>query len=240
MLDTDLHVHTLMSKCGMHTVLEVISRARELGMKGLAIADHGPALYNMICGPFFERFVSPVPEVTVYKGMECNLLDTNGRIDLPEWALRHMDIVLLVLHDNTPRGLPPAEYTSMLIEALRRNPAVDIVTHPHDDRYVVEYGELAQAARDEGVALELNVSRINCRRSLPERTVELLQVCASVGCQVAVCTDTHAILELGDDAGAVPFLEETGFPGDLLVTRNHAAARSFIESRRPRKHPAAA
>jgi putative hydrolase len=127
----------------------------------------------------------------------------------------------------------------MLIQAVRRNPSIDIVTHPHDDRYVIEYEALARAARDEGVALELNVSRINGGRCAPRRTAELLEVCASVGCQVAVCTDAHAVMELGDDAGAVPFLEQTRFPRELLVTRDAGATRSFLASRKSRKRPPA-
>ena len=41
MLEIDLHVHSIFSHCGLHTVLELINQARATGMKGLAITDHG-------------------------------------------------------------------------------------------------------------------------------------------------------------------------------------------------------
>ena len=46
MIPFDFHAHYLFSSCGIHTVLELLGRAREIGMAGMSITDHGPAIEN--------------------------------------------------------------------------------------------------------------------------------------------------------------------------------------------------
>ena len=42
-LKADLHSHSLYSNCGMHTVMELLNHARDIGLSVLAITDHGSA-----------------------------------------------------------------------------------------------------------------------------------------------------------------------------------------------------
>jgi putative hydrolase len=104
-IEFDFHVHTFFSNCGIHTHLEMLARARALGMRGLAITDHGPMLKGRINSPFFERFHGPVDDVKLLKGMECNLSELPGEIDVPAQILHFLDIVLLGIHPNTDPGL---------------------------------------------------------------------------------------------------------------------------------------
>jgi len=54
-LKVDLHSHSLFSNCGLHTVLEMLTAAKNAGLKALAITDHGTALEGRISSPFFDR-----------------------------------------------------------------------------------------------------------------------------------------------------------------------------------------
>jgi len=236
MIQFDLHVHTLFSQCGIHTALEILSRAAELGMKGIAITDHGPALPDeRINSPFFERFVSPYPGVKFLKGMECNVVDAQGKIDLPLRFKKFMDVVLLGLHPNTPAGQGKESYTAMLIAAIEKNPCVDIITHPNDPNYPVDYKRLAKAAKAAGVALELNNSKILYARAETQSAVDLVTVCRDEGCRMAVNSDTHAIHELGLDDSVRPILESAKFPKELIVNSDEKSTMDFIDSRRVNK-----
>ncbi len=231
----DFHVHSIFSLCGLHTVLELLERARALGMKGFAVTDHGLTFGGRLNSVFFERFVSPDPQIRILKGIECNVLDQNGNIDLPGEFVRFLDLVLLGIHSNSEKGLTKKEYTGMLLRALQKNPMVDVVTHPNDPNYPVDYAALAAAAAASGAALELNNSKIIYARSTEAEAVNLLIACKENGCNVAVCSDTHAIHELGDDSAVAQLLERVAFPEALLVNRNAAAAFDFVERRRPLK-----
>lgn len=236
MIPFDLHVHTLFSQCGIHTALEILARAHELGMKGVAITDHGPALPDeRINSPFFERFKSPYHDLIFLKGMECNIVDANGKIDIPLRFKRCMDVVLLGIHPNTATGQGISSYTNMLITAIEKNPCIDIITHPNDPNYPVDYKRLAKAANAAGVALELNNSKILYARADAQSAVELMTVCRDEGCRIAVNSDTHAIHELGLDDSVRPILESLNFPNELIVNRDERSTMEFIDSRRINK-----
>jgi putative hydrolase len=235
MIQFDLHVHTLFSLCGIHTVLELLERAKEIGMKGFAVTDHGQTLGGRLNNPFFERFKSPCPDVKILKGIECNILDSKGKIDTPGIYMDFIDIVLLGLHPNTARGLGRDAYTDMLIAAMRENPCVDIITHPNDPHYPVDYRRLAEEAKIHGVAIELNNSKILYARTETQSAVDLVTACLDVGCRMAVNSDTHAIHELGDDASVRPILNAAGFPEELIINRDEKSAIEFIDGRRGNK-----
>lgn len=235
MIDVDLHVHSIFSLCGLHTVLELLERARVLGMKGFAVTDHGLTLGGRLNSVFFERFVSPDPAVRILKGIECNIVDRNGTIDLPAEYVRFLDVVLLGIHPNTRKGLSMEEYTDMLVAALRKNREIDVITHPNDPNYPVDYRRLARAAVQSGAALELNNSKILYARSSADEALELLAACREFGCRVTVSSDTHAIHELGEDSSVTPLLHKAEFPAELVVNRTPDAAFSFIAERRDRR-----
>jgi putative hydrolase len=236
MIQFDLHVHTLFSHCGIHTALEILSRADEIGMKGIAITDHGPALPGgRLNNPFFERFKSPYPNVKLLKGMECNVADAHGKIDLPQPFKKFIDVVLLGLHPNIPTGQGISAYTDMLNAAIEKNPCVDIITHPNDPNYPVDYRRIARAAKAAGMAIEINNSKILYSRAETQSAVDLVTVCRDESCKIAVNSDTHAIHELGLDDSVRPILESAGFPPELIVNRNERSTMEFIESRRRNK-----
>ncbi len=221
--------------CGLHTVLELLSRAKAIGLKGFAVTDHGQTLGGRLNSVFFERFESPDPSIRIFKGVECNLLDEKGAIDLPRAYLKYLDIVLCGIHPNIAKGLSSGSYTDMLLRALRLNPEIDIITHPNDPVYPVDYRRLAEGAKESGCVLELNNSKVRYARSSESEAVELIAACRECGCPIAVNSDTHAILELGDDSAVVPLLEKTGFPEELIVNRSIDAALDFAERRRIHK-----
>lgn len=235
MLEADLHVHSLFSSCGLHTYLELFTRARELGMKAVAITDHGPALGAKIPPPFFDRLHHLVDGVKLLKGMECNLVGEDGEIDLPVGVVKHLDVVLLGIHPNTPRGLGPERYTRMLLRALERNPVVDIVVHPNDPAYPLDFRAVAEAAAERGVAMELNNSKTMLKRVPDDVTRELVAAVKDSGCRLVVNSDTHALHELGSDAHVEPFLIEAAFPEERIFSRSATRVFDFLEERRQLK-----
>jgi putative hydrolase len=235
MIAVDFHTHSLFSRCGLHTVMELLERARILGMKGFAVTDHGLMLGGRLNSVFFERFISPYPEITVLKGIECNVLDKSGAIDLPGEYLQWIDIVLTGLHHNTEKKMSEGACTALLVNALRKNSAIDLITHPNDPGYPVDFQVLAREASERGVALELNNSKIHYNRSSEQEAIRMLEACRENRCSIAVCSDTHAIHELGDDGAIAPLLAQVDFPGELIVNRNATAAFEFIEKRRGNK-----
>jgi len=231
-IEVDFHSHTIFSKCGVHTVMEMLEAAKARGIKGLTITDHGPALGGRVNSVFFERVQNPVDGIRLLKGMECNLIGSEGKIDCPLEFLKYMDLVLLGIHPNIRSGLGANEYTSMLLEALDRNPYVDVLSHLNNSSYPVSYPSITKAAAKYGMAVEINNSKIALDRTPIEDTESLVLACKRAECRVALCSDAHVVQEVGSDEGIRPVLDRMDFPASLIVNRNEDAAMAFIEERR--------
>jgi putative hydrolase len=232
MLEVDFHSHTHFSKCGLHSIVEMLTEAKGRGLAALAITDHGPVLQGGTPSTFYDRLLDPVPGIRLLKGLECNIAADDGTIDFPQKFLKYADIILLGLHPHLPAGKPKEHNTALLIRALEKNPFVDIVTHPEDVQYPLDFDKLAGYAKSHGIALECNNSKILNRRVNPELMMELLDSCKRAGCRIAVNSDAHALKEIGCDEAVRPLLAKTGFPEELIVNRNAKSAFAFIEERR--------
>ncbi len=236
MLEVDLHTHSFFSACGIHTHLEILERAKTLGMTAVAITDHGPSLSPRFSDPFFDRLRSPVQGIRLLKGMECNLVGEGGEIDLPQKYLKYLDVVLLGIHPNTKKGQGRDKYTDMLLRAVDRNPAVDILTHLNDANYLTHFETVIEAARDRGIAIELNNSKTLLNRIDPCVTRELVAAALEIGAKMVITSDMHAIEELGLDDSVKPYLEEVSFSKERVISESATSALAFIEERRPAKN----
>jgi putative hydrolase len=237
MLEVDFHSHTFFSLCGIHTHIEMLTYAKYIGMKGLAITDHGAAQNSRFCPPFFDRLKDPVPGIRMLKGIEANLLDEKGTTDIPVQYIKNLDIILLGLHPHPDIAMEQTaeKYTAMLIEAIERNRCIDLITHPNEIDYPIDFEALALCAKNHGVALELNNSKILYNRTTDKKTMDLINACKKVGCRMAITSDAHALHEIGLDESALPYLKRTGFPDNLLVNNTGEKAFAFIEERKVNK-----
>jgi putative hydrolase len=232
MLEVDFHSHTHFSKCGLHSIVEMLTEAKNRGLSALAITDHGPALQGGTPSTFYDRLIDPVDGIRLLKGLECNIAADDGTIDFPQKFLKYADIILLGLHPHLTAGQSKDHNTGLLIRALEKNPFVDIVTHPEDMQYPVDFEELAEYAKAHGVALECNNSKVLNKRVTSVLMLELIYACKRVGCRMAVNSDAHALKEIGCDDSVRPLLSQAGFPETLLVNRNAITAFKFLEERR--------
>ncbi len=232
MLEVDLHTHSLFSLCGIHTIIEMITRAKELGLKAIAITDHGKTLGGRLSSVFFERLLDPVPGIKLLKGIESNVLDKNGNIDCPVKFLKHMDVVLLGIHPNIQDGHGIRTYTEMIITAIKKNRYIDIITHPNDPFYPIDFKTLAECAKENDVALELNNSKIMLNRVNAEITENMLAACKDAGCLIAVNSDAHTLNEIGLDDSVAPLLKKVCFPEKLIINRNIDSALEFLSRKK--------
>jgi putative hydrolase len=228
----DFHAHTFLSPCGIHSHLEMLEAARARGMAGLAITDHGPALGGKHPSPVYERLGQPLAGIRFLRGIEANVTDEDGGVDIPEWMIPMLDVALLGLHIRFERRAAATDWTEPLLNAIRRHPFVDIISHPLDPTFPLQLERLAETARERGVALEINNSKVRYRRVEVEAMRRFLAVCRDAQCLVAVSSDAHAVGEVGDDRAVRPLIEASGISSANIVNATPESAFRFVESRR--------
>jgi putative hydrolase len=115
-LDEDYHVHSSISDDAVSTVEENLRAARERGLRTLCLAEHVRRDSTRVPEQVAAvAALPPVPGMRVLAGVEAKILDTDGRLDLPD-DISGIDIVLIADHQFPAPGGPlsPREIRRML------------------------------------------------------------------------------------------------------------------------------
>ena len=218
----DMHTHTVASGHAFSTFKENVEEAAFKGLLALGISDHAPAMPGTAHPIYFGNFKCIRQElmgVKLFMGVEANILDFEGNLDLEETVLRKMDYVIASLHVPCITPGTARENTDALIGAMK-NPYVKIIGHPDDDRYPLEYERLIPAALEYGVALEVNNSSFNPRsgrQNAGKNVMKWLSIAKEYRLPVILGSDAHIYYDVGDMTEAVKMLKAAGYPPELVL-----------------------
>lgn len=218
----DLHTHTMASGHGYSTLKENIEAAKAVGLKVLGLSEHGPAAAG---GPhkFFFSNYRCIPrqygDLQLLCGVEANICDYEGNLDIEESLLQRMDYVIASMHTMCCKPGTVEENTRASVMAMK-NPYVTILGHPDDDRYPLDREAVVKSAAEFGVAIEINNSSLNpkaARQNGRENIKELLHLCEKYKVPVILGTDSHICYTVGVFDETLEILEEVSFPDELVL-----------------------
>lgn len=152
-IEIDTHAHTLVSGHAYNTIREMAQMAAEKGLKGLALTEHAPAMPGSTNLYYFQN-LRIVPRemygVKLLFGTELNILNEEGEVDLPEGVLKSLDIAIASIHPLCFQEERGKESIMSAYKKVMENPWVDIIGHPDDGRFPVDYKELVKAGKTNG------------------------------------------------------------------------------------------
>ena len=232
----DLHTHTIASGHAYSTLIENISFAKGKGLKFLGASDHAPALDDAPKETYF-RNLSVVDKdwgtLTVLHGVELNILNGYGDVDLSDDILNELDYAVASLH----YPLFPAKKSSLCTDAAisaMSNPYVYILGHPDDDLIPLDYEALTHAAKHYHVALEVNNSSLrpgSFRRGAAANYCRMLELAKNLEVPIVVSSDSHICYDIGNFTRALTLLAELKFPEELVVNSSPKRLTDFLEER---------
>ncbi|MCE5252209.1 hypothetical protein LLG96_18560 [bacterium] len=230
--ECDLHVHSIRSTCGFHTLLEIVSIIRNRGLRGFALTDHGPALDTPRAhfSVLLRRIPRVIDGIRVFKGIEASVMSAGGELDLPEFPGYRYEAILAGLHPHDAFASSPGKEinTRALVNAMRNYPALKIITHPYYSTLPVDFDELTDVATETGTALEINNSHLKMDKVNLDWLSEMLDHARRKGTPLAVNSDGHVFTEMGDFALAAAFLEPFGPDSLTIVNRTLESTAEFL------------
>lgn len=231
----DLHIHTVASGHAYSTVREIAAAAADKGLKMIAVTDHGP---KMPGGPHPYHFgnLAALPDhifgVRVLRGIEANVMDREGSLDLEEARLARLHIVLAGLHTVcSPHG-SVAENTAMMIRAMQ-NPWVDAIVHPGNPEYPVDYEKVVQAAVEYDVALEINNSSLTVSRKGSHPNCDhIAAFMKQYGAKLILGSDSHYCDTVGEFTAALALIEKYDFPPEQVLNSSVEQIATHLRRRK--------
>lgn len=232
----DTHTHTIASGHAYNTINEMARAAADKGMEVLAITDHAPSMPGSSSELYFSNLrVLPREKygVRLLFGTELNILDYEGNIDLPEYILKRQDIVIASMHTVCVEPGNIEQNTGAYIKAMD-NPYVNIIGHPDDGRYPVDFERLVLAAKEKHKLLELNNSSLlgkGPRKGAYENDVTMLTLCKKHGVYISIGSDAHCEEAIGEFGKAMEVIDKIEFPRELIANSDYELLKKFLREK---------
>ncbi len=219
----DTHTHTLASGHAYNTIREMAQTALEKGLEGLAITEHAPEMPGSCCLYYFQN-LRVIPRqrygIPLLLGTELNIMDEHGRVDLPISTIKSLDIAVASIHppcygENRGKELNTAAY----VNAMQKD-YIDIIGHPDDGRFPVDYDLLAKTAKETGTLLEINNSSLSpggYRINTQENALEILRYCKKYGTMITLGSDAHIDIDIANTKYSSKIIEMANFPEELIA-----------------------
>lgn len=235
----DLHTHTTFSH-GKGSIEDNVRVAVSRGLKTVGISDHGPGhvTYGVrradipVMRSEVERLKPLYPEIEILLGVEANIINRSGRLDVTAEELEQLDFLLAGYHYGVfgenpafalgvhiwnlilsglfhrSTGKQVKRNTELAVRAIYEN-EIKILTHP-GDKGAFDIGELALACADRGTLMEISTWH-------SWLTVEGIKQAAKTDALFVISSDAHTPERIGDCRGAVERIREAGLDFGRVV-----------------------
>lgn len=236
----DTHTHSLASGHAYSTIDDLARAARKRGLYGFVLTDHGPAMPGTTHLYHFGNLrILPkkINGVRFYMGVEANIIDDRGTIDMPLYNLTRLDYVLAGLHEICKEPGSIEQNTKAMIAAIA-NPMVDAIAHPGNPSYPVDFVEVVNAARAYGKALEINNGSFRVRPGSEDGCSRMAALCAKEGALVVCASDAHYWRDVGNVSLALNLIKKAGIDNEKVINSSVQGFEAFIAARKETREKA--
>lgn len=234
---SDIHTHSIASGHGTScTISDMAKKAAQKGLKLLGVTDHGPA--TLAAGtPSYFRSLTFSPKkrfgVELLFGIEVNILDREGHIDLEEELLGKLDYAIASMHAQNYTSGTVQENTLAYLNAMK-HPSVKVLGHCDNPHFPVDYEVLASHALEYGVIFEINEASLapyGYRGDTRANNAEILRCCAKYQVPIVLSSDSHGREHIGDFSCAADFVHQAMFPESLILNNQIPRLKVFLQTR---------
>lgn len=231
MIQVDTHSHTVASTHAYSTVHDYVVQAKKMGLPMFSLTDHGPEMPD---SPhpwhFGNRHVIPriVDGVAILKGIEANIMAGDNALDIPDGMLPFLDFAIASFHEPVFAPSDVRTNTRAVIRAIESGKC-QIIGHPGNPNYVLDYAEVIRAAKDHNVLLEVNNSSFShSRQGSEDNCKRIMSLVDELNWKVVFASDAHIAYHLADVTHCVEKARDVGFPMERVVNCSAANFLRFL------------
>lgn len=216
----DLHTHTVASTHAFSTMDEMIRMAMKLGYGALAVTDHAPAMPDAPHRWYFNNLTRQPDMIDDYflflKGVEANVVNHDGTLDLDPVKMAALDWVIASLHASCIETPDYGQATNLWLR-VAENPLVDMIGHSEQACYLYDYDRVTKAFAANHKVVEMNANSAISRPGNEHNLRKLAFFCMKNGTKIAVNSDAHSIYEMNNQAHILAMLQEIKFPENHII-----------------------
>ncbi len=234
-IEVDTHTHTIASGHAYSTIIENAKAAKQQGLKILCTTDHAELMPGAPHPWFFaNQRILPrfLDGVAIIRGVEANIMDEAGNIDIDPMMDEHLDWVIGSFHDPVFAPDTKDSHTKALINLIK-NGRVDALGHLGNPKYDFDFDQVIKLAAVHNVAIEINNSTLlgHSRVGSIERCYEIATVAKKYGAYITTGSDAHFCDAIGKLDLAKKLLNEVAVDPAKVITHSSAQFLAFLQQR---------
>lgn len=231
----DTHTHTYASGHAYSTLIENAKSAKENGLTLFCTTDHAESMPSAPHHWFFtNQHILPrfLEGVGLLRGVEVNILNTEGEIDIPVKVDDYLDWVLASLHEPVFMPTDKASHTEALINVIKSG-RVDALGHLGNPRFDFDFDKVIQCAAENNVAIEINNTSLagRTREGSVDRCHEIARLAKKYRAYITTGSDAHFCQYIGKLELASDLLETVKADSTKVITHTARQFLDFLELR---------
>lgn len=229
----DTHCHTVASTHAYSTIMENVNEALKKDLYAIAITDHANNMPGSP-GPFYYENLRVIPRningVYVLRGIEANVIDYNGNIDVPDNIISTFDWIIASMHGPTldpPKSID--ECTNAWLN-IAKNPYVKVIGHCGSPTYKFDYDKVIPELGKNNKLVEINNATFKIRKDSVPNCKEIALLCKKYRVNVIINSDAHFCTQIGVFDSALNMLKEIDFPEELIINSDKDKFKNYINN----------
>ncbi len=228
----DTHCHTVASTHAYSTLLENVSAAAEMGLYAIAITDHAKTMPGAPGRWYFEN-MRVVPRklkgVFVLKGVEANVLDEKGTVDITESESMYLDWMIASMHEPVTHLLDDRDACTSAWMNIAKNPRIQVIGHSGTAPFAYDYEKVIPEFGRNGKVVEINNASFLTRQKSISNCKKIAELCKKFEVPVILNSDAHFCTQIGHAEHAAAMLQEILFPEELIINANVDRFCEYLE-----------
>lgn len=228
----DTHTHSIASGHAFSTILENAYSAKNKGLKLLCITDHAPEMPGAPHYWYFDnQRVLPrfLHDVGILRGVEANIRNIKGEIDLPSSTDQHLDWVIASFHEAVFEPKLELDHTQALINAIKSG-RIDALGHLGNPNYPFDIEKVLRCAKEYNIAIEVNNKSLlgNSREGSDVRCDNIVKMGSEIGVYFTTGSDAHFCEEIASLDLAIELLKKHKVDEEKIISTSTSRFLDFL------------
>lgn len=234
----DMHTHTIASGHAYNTIQEMAAAAAAAGLEMLGITEHSMTMPGTCHEFYFQNLKTMgrmIEGVELCLGVEANIIDYDGTVDMNQALLKEMDVVIASIHNTIGYTAGTVEENTRALIGAMQNPYVNIIGHPDDSRIPLDYEAVVAAAKKYGKLLEINNSSLapgSVRMKPEQNDIQILTLCKRENMPIIIGSDAHSVNRVAKHQYAMELIQQTEFPEELIMNYYPEQLKAYLNKYR--------
>ncbi|OMO33679.1 phosphatase [Vibrio sp. 10N.222.47.A9] len=234
-LKVDTHTHTYASGHAYSTLIENAKSAKQNGLAMFCTTDHSESMPGAPHYWFFSnQRVLPrfIEDVAIIRGVESNIMNTQGEIDIHPSVDKNLDWVIASFHEPVFRPSDVATHTEALLNVIKGG-RIDALGHLGNPNFDFDFEAVIQCAAEHNVTIEINNTTLkgNSRVGSVDRCYEIARIAKAKGAFITTGSDAHFCVDVGGLDLVAALLDKVGVDSNKVVTHSPQQFLAFLALR---------